>query len=410
MDPLVSLWLGTESQISAHFDFPSNLATVIVGERQFTLYPPDMIGNLYVGPMERTPAGQPISLTDSGYPNDDRYPGLEVALEHALQATLGPGDAIYIPSLWWHEIKSRAPLNGLVNYWWRANPAYFGSPFTALQHLTFACPSLPKAERERWRPIIEHYIFGSGGDWSRAHSGHGAWNSQESKSRRGNAVQAICRSSTVTREPFIMTTDPLVRRVLIVGGGTAGWMTAAALSKLIGKHLEITLVESDAIGTIGVGEATIPTFIALHQLLKIPEAEFLSRVQGTIKLGISFERWQTLEKNYIHAFGTTGQGCWAAGFITLESRSKARPRKGLQPVLTRARGGRIPQFGHIKEAPLNYAYHLDATAYAKFLRTFAEGHGVRRVEGQIETVHTGSDGAISAVQLKAVSNLAQTFS
>ena len=113
-----------------------------------------------------------------------------------------------------------------------------------------------------------------------------------------------------------MTTDPLVRRVLIVGGGTAGWMTAAALSKLIGRHLNITLVESDAIGTIGVGEATIPTFIALHQLLKISEAEFLSRVQGTIKLGISFERWQNLEKNYIHAFGTTGQGCWAAGFIT----------------------------------------------------------------------------------------------
>ena len=111
--------------------------------------------------MERTPAGQPISLTDSDYPHDDRYPGLEVALEHALQATLGPGDAIYIPSLWWHEIKSRAPLNGLVNYWWRANPAYFGSPFTALQHLTFALRSLPKAERERWRPIIEHYIFGS---------------------------------------------------------------------------------------------------------------------------------------------------------------------------------------------------------------------------------------------------------
>lgn len=160
MDPLVSLWLGTKSHISAHFDFPSNLATVIFGERQFTLYPPDMVGNLHVGPMERTPAGQPISLTDSDYPHDDRYPGLEVALEHALQATLGPGDAIYIPSLWWHEIKSRAPLNGLVNYWWRANPAYFGSPFTALQHLTFVLRSLPKAERERWRPIIEHYIFG----------------------------------------------------------------------------------------------------------------------------------------------------------------------------------------------------------------------------------------------------------
>ncbi len=199
-----------------------------------------------------------------------------------------------------------------------------------------------------------------------------------------------------------MTTDPLVRRVLIVGGGTAGWMTAAALSKLIGKHLDITLVESDAIGTIGVGEATIPTFIALHQLLKIPEAEFLSRVQGTIKLGISFERWQTLEKNYIHAFGTTGQGCWAAGFHHFWNRAErqglAKDYSRYSPELVAAESRK---FGHIKEAPLNYAYHLDATAYAKFLRTFAEGHGVRRVEGRIETVHTSSDGAISAVQLES---------
>ena len=125
-----------------------------------------------------------------------------------------------------------------------------------------------------------------------------------------------------------MTTDPLVRRVLIVGGGTAGWMTAAALSKLIGKHLDITLVESDAIGTIGVGEATIPTFIALHQLLKIPEAEFLSRVQGTIKLGISFERWQTREKLHPR-LRDNGPGCWAAGFHHFWNRAE---RQGLAKI------------------------------------------------------------------------------
>ena len=146
-----------------------------------------------------------------------------------------------------------------------------------------------------------------------------------------------------------MNIDHPVRKVLIVGGGTAGWMTAAALSKLIGK-LDITLVESDQIGTIGVGEATIPTFIALHQLMKISEAEFLSQVQGTIKLGISFEGWQRL-KNYIHAFGTTGQGCWAAGFHHFWNRAD---RLGLaldygrySQELMAAREGR---FGHVREA------------------------------------------------------------
>ena len=105
-----------------------------------------------------------------------------------------------------------------------------------------------------------------------------------------------------------------IKKVVIVGGGTAGWMAAASISRLIGRDLDITLVESDEIGTVGVGEATIPTFFALHQLLKINEAEFLSEVQGTIKLGISFENWKNKGEDYIHAFGYTGKSCWAAGF------------------------------------------------------------------------------------------------
>ncbi|NND56483.1 MAG: tryptophan halogenase, partial [Xanthomonadales bacterium] len=105
-----------------------------------------------------------------------------------------------------------------------------------------------------------------------------------------------------------------VETVVVVGGGTAGWTAAAAVARLIGANLKVVLVESDAIGTVGVGEATIPPFRQMHQLLKIDEANFLSEVQGTIKLGICFENWRAIGHDYIHSFGYTGQGCWAAGF------------------------------------------------------------------------------------------------
>ena len=203
-----------------------------------------------------------------------------------------------------------------------------------------------------------------------------------------------------------MTSSNPVRRVLICGGGTAGWMAAASLSKLIGRHLEVTLVESDEIGTIGVGEATIPAFLALHQLLKIPEAEFLGEVQGTIKLGISFERWQSLSKDYIHAFGTTGQGCWAAGFHHFWNRANRQGLAGeyslYSPELMAARAGR---FGHDQDFPLNYAYHLDATAYGRYLRDFAERAGVQRVEGRIESVNLDDEGNIASVRLATERNL-----
>ena len=108
--------------------------------------------------------------------------------------------------------------------------------------------------------------------------------------------------------------NPTIHKVVIAGGGTAGWMAAAALSKLLGKTLDITLIESDEIGTVGVGEATIPTLITLHELLQIKEQDFVSAVKGTFKLGISFENWRDVGEDYIHSFGYTGKDCWAAGF------------------------------------------------------------------------------------------------
>ena len=193
-----------------------------------------------------------------------------------------------------------------------------------------------------------------------------------------------------------------VKRVVVVGGGTAGWMCAVSLAKLIGRDLDVTLIESDEIGTVGVGEATIPTFFALHQLLKIDEAKFLAEVQGTIKLGISFENWKQLGEDYIHAFGYTGKSCWAAGFQHFWLKGKAlgisEEYSHYSPELMAAKANK---FGLLKQNPLNYAYHLDASAYAKFLRRMAESSGVQRVEGKIVTVNQHESGDLSDVVLES---------
>ena len=193
-----------------------------------------------------------------------------------------------------------------------------------------------------------------------------------------------------------------VQNVVVVGGGTAGWTAAAAIARLIGVNLNVTLVESDAIGTVGVGEATIPPFRTMHRLLKLDEAEFLSKVQGTIKLGISFENWRDIGHDYIHSFGFTGQGCWAAGFQHFWLKAKqlgfAEDFSRYAPELMAAKAGR---FGMLQQNALSYAYHLDATAYARLLRQQAEQDGVTRVEGRIVDVHRAESGDISEVVLES---------
>ena len=197
----------------------------------------------------------------------------------------------------------------------------------------------------------------------------------------------------------IVTTNA-IRNVVIVGGGTAGWMAAASIAALIGKNLNVTLIESDEIGTIGVGEATIPTFFALHQLLKIDEADFLAEVHGSIKLGICFENWRLQNDSYIHAFGYTGQSCWAAGFqhfwLKGQQLQISKAYGDYSPELVAAKAGK---FGFPKPQALNYAYHIDAARYAKYLRILAEQNGVHRVEGKVEAVKQALSGDIESVQL-----------
>ena len=193
-----------------------------------------------------------------------------------------------------------------------------------------------------------------------------------------------------------------VQNVVVVGGGTAGWTAVTSIARLIGANLNVVVVESDAIGTVGVGEATIPPFRTLHRLLKIDEADFLSKVQGTFKLAIRFENWRDIGHDYIHSFGSTGQGCWAAGFqhFWLKARTLgfAEDYGRYAPELMAAKANR---FGLQQENALSYAYHIDATSYAKYLRQLAERDGVTRFEGKIVEARQTESGDISEVVLES---------
>ena len=158
-DALASFWLGNRTRISAHYDFPDNLACVVAGERRFTLFPPEQVGNLYVGPVDRTPSGQAISMVDFARPDLDRFPKFAEAAAHARAAALAPGDALFIPSMWWHHVESTSSFNLLVNYWWCTSPASMGTPSDALLHAMLALRDLPPRQREAWRGLFDHYVF-----------------------------------------------------------------------------------------------------------------------------------------------------------------------------------------------------------------------------------------------------------
>ncbi|NII11208.1 tryptophan halogenase family protein [Oleiagrimonas sp. C23AA] len=189
-----------------------------------------------------------------------------------------------------------------------------------------------------------------------------------------------------------------VRRVVIAGGGTAGWMAAAALSRTLGKVLDITLVESDAIGTVGVGEATIPTLVTFHRLLDINEQAFMAATHATIKLGIAFENWRDVGRDYIHSFGSTGKDHWTAGFQHFWLKGRERGLAGdYGDYCLELRAAQEGKFAHLPRGGINYAFHLDSGLYARFLRQYAEGFGIKRVEGRIGEVAMADNGDIAAL-------------
>ncbi len=156
---LASIWISNKTQIAAHQDFPNNLACCVAGKRRFTLFPPDQINNLYIGPLDFTPAGQPISLVNLQQPDLKRFPKFKTALSHALVAELEPGDALFLPSLWWHAVESLTQFNILVNYWWQNSSTYMGAPMDVLWHALLNVNDLPKEQKKAIKELFDFYIF-----------------------------------------------------------------------------------------------------------------------------------------------------------------------------------------------------------------------------------------------------------
>jgi hypothetical protein len=159
-----SIWIGNRTRVAAHWDQPHNVACVINGRRRYTLFPTEQIKNLYIGPLDRTPAGAPVSLVDFQNPDFERYPRFREALAHAELAELGPGDALYMPSLWVHHAESLDAFGLMMNFWWQSWPAQVMSPYLTMLHALLTIRDLPPAVRAGWRALFDLYVFHSDGD------------------------------------------------------------------------------------------------------------------------------------------------------------------------------------------------------------------------------------------------------
>jgi len=158
-----AIWIGNRVTASCHYDAPDNIAVCAVGRRRFTLFPPGQVHNLYPGPLDPTPGGQAVSVVDFHAPDFERYPRFREALEHARSAVLEPGDAVFIPSMWWHHVEGLERFNILVNYWWGSMPAWIPTPMHALYHAMWTIRDRPEREKLAWREIFEYYVFGPAG-------------------------------------------------------------------------------------------------------------------------------------------------------------------------------------------------------------------------------------------------------
>jgi hypothetical protein len=154
-----TMWFGNRAMIAPHYDIHDNIACVVAGARRFTLFPPDQIKNLYVGPTLGAPGGVPISMVDLQNPDFQRFPRFAQAIEVAQQAVLEPGDALYIPAVWWHAVESMQSINVLVNYWWGGLSESLISPNDSLQHAMLTIAKLSPAKRAAWKSFFDYYVF-----------------------------------------------------------------------------------------------------------------------------------------------------------------------------------------------------------------------------------------------------------
>ena len=158
--PLVGAWIGNRSTALAHYDMSNNIACCLVGRRRFTLFPPEQIHNLYPGPLEPTPGGQVLTMTDITTPDFERFPRLREALAAGEIAELEPGDVLFYPAMWWHEVEARDSFNVMVNYWWNTSPQFMDTPQNTLLHALLSLRDRPEQEKRAWREVFDYYVFG----------------------------------------------------------------------------------------------------------------------------------------------------------------------------------------------------------------------------------------------------------
>ncbi|MFA3791251.1 cupin-like domain-containing protein [Aliiglaciecola sp. SL4] len=160
--PVASIWIGNRSIARCHYDASDNIACVVSGKRRFITFPPDQIANLYPGPLAPTPGGPVITMVDLHNPDFEKYPKVKHALAVGQVAELEPGDAIYIPSMWWHQVEALSSYNILVNYWWSDAEKYMGAAMNVLYHAMLSLRDKPAHEKAGWKHIFDYYIFGEG--------------------------------------------------------------------------------------------------------------------------------------------------------------------------------------------------------------------------------------------------------
>lgn len=158
--PLASIWIGNRTIAAAHHDMSNNLACCMVGRRRFTLFPPEQAANLYPGPLEPTPAGQVVTMVDFREPDLERYPRFREAMAAAEVADLEPGDVLFYPALWWHQVEAFDSFNAMINYWWNPVPAYLDTPHTTLLHALLSLRDRPESEKRAWSALFDYYVFG----------------------------------------------------------------------------------------------------------------------------------------------------------------------------------------------------------------------------------------------------------
>ncbi|WP_162301923.1 cupin-like domain-containing protein [Croceibacterium ferulae] len=159
-EPVASIWIGNRTVAATHYDMSNNIACCMVGQRRFTLFPPDQVANLYPGPLEPTPGGQVVSMVDLRDPDLARYPRFAEALAHAQVAEMEPGDVLFYPALWWHNVEALDPFNAMINYWWNPVPRFADTPMNTLLHGLLSLRDRPEAEKQAWRAMFDYYVWG----------------------------------------------------------------------------------------------------------------------------------------------------------------------------------------------------------------------------------------------------------